>query len=133
MSIENTFKDEEGRAWRPILTTPILIDACRELRITISNLLEMSINVGDMIDVLWYTCEAEATERHMTRDDFYHDVSLRKLPEAVGALMGVLKESFPQVGDALEGVVEAAGPFGLGQSTTSSSSVASQESAPERT
>ena len=131
--IPNTFKDGEGRTWKPILTTPVVIDACRELQITISNLLELTINVGDMIDLLWYTCRGQAAERKLTQEDFYADIPLRLLPDAVGAVMGVLQESFPQMKDALQGLANAASPFGLGKSMTSSNSVVSQESAPKTT
>lgn len=128
-----TFRDSENREWKPVVNTPIIIRACRSLDITIAKVMSKEINVADVIELLWYTCEREAGNRKMSKEDFIDALSLDKLPEAYSALMTAVGEAFPQMEEVTQFVSEdlLRGPFVLGQLKTSSTSADTQESVPE--
>ena len=122
-TIPNVFEDNGGRTWLPELTTPIVMNASRKLGFTLGDLLELRLNLGDLIDVLWYTCQTQAEERKVSQQDFYEIVvTLDRLPEAVACLIGVIEQAFPKQADAIKGLMNSAAPFALGKSTTLSSS-----------
>lgn len=127
-----TFVDSRGVEWTPQLTSPVLIEACRKCNVRLNDLLDFSLNLGDLIDVLWYACREQAQERKMTRIDFYTvAVPTENLWPALMALGEVLRRSFPQMGDLFPGA--GGGPFAPGRSQTSSNSADTQGSPPATT
>ena len=115
---EGTFRDTQGREWVPQLTTPILIEACRKLNIRLNDVMDFSLNVGDLVDVLWYACREAAQERKMTRIDFYEAIPPELLVGAMVALGHTMRKAFPQVGDLFGGGAAGAGPFAPGKFQT---------------
>lgn len=98
-----TFVDNQGREWRPVLDTPTTIKACRALDITVQQIINLTLNVGDVIDLSWYMCRGQAEERKMSWDDFMTTaVTLDKIPDVITAVQEVLIEAFPSMKDTVE-------------------------------
>lgn len=97
-----TFTDKDGRSWSPELNTATLIRACKRLDVEINDIMKGELNVGNLIEALWYCCEKEANTRKMTQDDFWSAVTLDTLPDALVALMENCKAAFPKFGDFVD-------------------------------
>lgn len=101
----STFKDALGVEWHPTLRALALIKICRTGQITIANLMDKNVNVGDLIEALWYACEVEAEQRKITREDFLGErLGMKEVPEAIAALWAAIREAFPQLAD-IEGIM----------------------------
>ena len=98
-----TFVDPMGRVWQPKLETLIVISACRAMDITVQKIMNMSLNIGDMLDLLWWACKEQAMERQLSYEDFMTmAVPLAKLPEAITAMAELIEASFPGAADAVK-------------------------------
>lgn len=113
-----TFIDGTGRVWNPQLTTPVVIQACRALDITIQKIISLSINVADIIEIIWWSCQDQVKERKMSYDDFIEMLSLSTLPDALLAFTELVEGAFPGITDVAQKIGGGRGaksPFDLGK------------------
>ena len=112
------FEDGKGRRWRPVLTVPAIMKTCRSCGITISTLMDLSINVADLLDAIWFACEYQAKEFKLDRETFFEEVlTVQILPDAVAAMWTAMQTAFPQMKNvAMPKAGDKADlPFGLGR------------------
>lgn len=115
-----TFMDAQDRVWHPSCTIPVIMEAARELNITLRNIFDQSIRLDQCIDLVWYCCKKEAKERQMSRTDFFDALDFKSLTIAIGATFEGIIASFPAAEEHLRRVAEQAGvPLDGGQSETS--------------
>jgi hypothetical protein len=114
------FTDSLGTRWTPVLTTPALIRACRACNLTIASLTEMNLNLADLIETVWYACEAQAKTLGVSHDQFFERLSPDRLQEAMAALYAAVRVSFPSLSQMIAGSgKQAQTPLGTGPRTTS--------------
>ena len=90
-----SFEDALGRTWTPVVTTPTLLRTCRSCRIKLRDITSLDIEVAALFDLLWFACERQAKERHVSYEDFVEALTLDKLPTVVDATIGAIMASFP--------------------------------------
>ena len=108
---ENAFTDSEGRVWRPVVTTPVILEAARKLRIELADLMQLKIPVHDLFELLWMACRKQAKEENVNKDQFFELIPVTALKDAFSAFFAATGMAFPQ-GEVQEGDVPLAGDPG---------------------
>lgn len=117
-----SFTDSSGTVWKPRITTPVLVETCRETGLTIANLMDFNINIADLFEALWLSCRAQATELQVSKELFMERVTPDVLPLAFSCYWGKVAKAFPSMKfiEKLQGgPVSDSGPLGSGKSKTS--------------
>lgn len=97
------FTDNLGLEWRPVLHALALIKACRQGGMTIERLTSMDVNMGDLIETIWFACETEAIDRGINRETFLtKHVTVTEISSAVQALWDAVRVAFPQLEDKVK-------------------------------
>ena len=127
-----TFTDEEGTEWRPRLTTQVIRESSQQSGLTVSDIMGLRIPPHDIVNLIWYTCKAQAKGAKISYEKFMKRLDpLPVLLDAGVALVGSIDEAFPEMSTTMKKkVAEGVGvsiPFGPGGSETSSNSVLSRE------
>jgi len=98
------FLDAEDELWTCHVTTPVLIEGCQCLGITLEELQNVdSMNAGALIGLLWYTVRKSAKQRNVSKTEFEEKrVPPHLLMAALAAMGNALAEAFPRAQDTRE-------------------------------
>lgn len=91
------FTDAKGMNWRCRMSTRRLMEASRDLGITIDQLTSDASkkNVGSMIGLIWYACKHIAKANNITEEEFYDErVMLAYIGDACLAVQEALQDAF---------------------------------------
>lgn len=95
-----TFQDNKGIVWRPIISVPTIIEICRDMDITFDLLKQPGkLNIGDLIDMLWYTCKYQAKINNISRETFFENLPIDRINDVVQCLIESAIDAFPQLKD----------------------------------
>lgn len=119
------FRDANGRDWTPQFYGHVIVDADRELGLTLQDIVRLNIRPGQLLELLWFTCAEQASKRNVSRDDFLRSLGLAEMRKAGEAMLNQLRAAFPEIETELK---ETGGPFASGGPGTLSSSPPSPES-----
>ena len=106
----NSFSDKHGRVWTPEVTTPVLLEVCRKLKIKLADVMNLDIPIDGLFEFLWLACRKEAKERDVTKDAFFDALPPAALKDVFGAFFGAVGYSFPDTPES-EGGDDDDGPF----------------------
>lgn len=112
-----SFADNSGMVWSPRITTPVLVDTCRECGVTISMLMDFNINVADLFEALWISCRNQATENKVSKELFMERVTPDILTQAFQAYWAKVSMAFPTMSlvERMNGGPIAKSPLDPGQ------------------
>uniref|UniRef100_A0A6M3KC32 Tail protein n=2 Tax=viral metagenome TaxID=1070528 RepID=A0A6M3KC32_9ZZZZ len=113
------FKDDEGREWHPRVSAIAMIEAGENLRITMDEMLDRRMTMGDMLKMLWYCCKAEAAQKNISFNAFMAALGdARSVTAGLAAMSDAMSYGMPKA-DAQGGA--GTGPFADGSGATSMS------------
>lgn len=99
---KGSFLDALGMQWTPEFTTPVIKKTCQRLGVDLEALSNPTkMNIGNLIEFLWYSCEEQATERGIDEKEFYKRASPARLKNAGEALFSQVGAAFPGMKDML--------------------------------
>jgi hypothetical protein len=110
------YKDSKGGEWEIRLTVPKFLKICRKLKLKIQQITSMDIEVADLVEALPIVLEEQLREKGISGPKFLSEMEPSEMMGAFQAMMEAVGEAFPQT---KQDGGEAAGPFDLGEETTS--------------
>ena len=106
------FTDALGIEWHPCLSAMAIIKICRTGNMTIDSLMSQKINVGDLIEAVWFACEDEAQGRNVSKEEFLGKrLGVEQIGPAIQTLWASVQAAFPSVTQMGGGKAKGKAPF----------------------
>jgi len=95
----DSFKDNKGREWTPLVSAAALVEADQHARLTVRQLMLGEFSLGQILELLWCTCSKRAKALEVSRDDFFESLTLKEATNGIQCLLARVGEAFPEVSE----------------------------------